>query len=124
MSMLKRAAVVLTLKWTIPPLFTLISVANPWIVESPEPVISHSLEGFPVRLFSQTMGFDPHWAPGLDPVASATPTTTRTMKERRRAGGLRDSELFDVIKIGSAVLKRRARNRWPSEVPPYGAYVA
>src|SRR4030095_2446188 len=40
-------------------MLTLISVANPWMFESPAPEISHSVAGFPVRVFSQTIGFDP-----------------------------------------------------------------
>jgi hypothetical protein len=38
------------------PRLTLISVANPWMVVSPAPLISHSLEGLPGRQFSATIG--------------------------------------------------------------------
>ena len=54
--MLNEAAVVLTLKRTTPPLFTLMSVANPWIVPSPAPMMSHSLAGLPASRFSHRMG--------------------------------------------------------------------
>jgi hypothetical protein len=33
------------------------SVANPWIAVLPEPLISHSEEGLPVRAFSVMIGF-------------------------------------------------------------------
>ena len=32
------------------------SVAKPWMLESPAPEMSHSLAGFPVRQFSATIG--------------------------------------------------------------------
>ena len=44
MSMRNIWAVVVILKWTVSPLFTLMSVANPWMVESPPPLMSHSLD--------------------------------------------------------------------------------
>src|SRR5215471_15546654 len=42
-------------------MLTLISVANPWMFGSPAsaPGRSHSVAGFPVRAFSQAIGFDP-----------------------------------------------------------------
>src|ERR1700674_1599812 len=48
-----EVAGVLILKWTVSPTLTLISVANPWMVESPEKLIDQSLEGVPGREFSQ-----------------------------------------------------------------------
>jgi hypothetical protein len=45
------------LKLIVLPLFTLIWVANPWIVGSPAPLTSHSDEGLPVNAFSDVMGF-------------------------------------------------------------------
>src|SRR5829696_2597049 len=55
MSMWYDFASVLILNWTVPPWFTLIDVANPWIDESPDPVICQSLCGSPALLFSQVM---------------------------------------------------------------------
>src|SRR6266516_2129218 len=50
-------ALVLTLKLSVSPMFTLIWVANPWIPEVPEPEMSHSLAGLPGLLFSQATAF-------------------------------------------------------------------
>ena len=56
MFMLKVAAGVVTLNEIVPPLLTLMSVANPWMVESPEPETSHSDEGLPGSWFSAGIG--------------------------------------------------------------------
>src|SRR6185503_20959213 len=48
------------LKLTIWPTLTLTSVANPWIVDPPAPLISKSLS--PVFRFSQAIGFGPQGA--------------------------------------------------------------
>src|SRR5438046_1137526 len=57
--MSRRYAVegVTTLKWTVWPLFTLMSVANPWMLGSPAPLTSHSLAGLPGLEFSHAIGF-------------------------------------------------------------------
>ena len=48
----------MTLKWTVPPTFTLISVVKPWIVVSPiAESISHVLRGVPGRQFSASIEF-------------------------------------------------------------------
>src|SRR2546422_11235995 len=53
------------------------------MLAAPAPLMSHSLDGFPDRLFSQTIGFDPQLcACGLDPVLSATPSKPRSMSMR------------------------------------------
>src|SRR6185503_1912777 len=53
------------------------------MLASPDPLMSHSLDGFPTRLFSQTMGFDPHaCARGSDPVVRATPFAPSRMAAR------------------------------------------
>src|SRR3954454_3787973 len=57
MSIRYERAVVLTLKLTRWPLFALMSVAKPWMLELPEPETPHSLSGFPGFVFSQAMGF-------------------------------------------------------------------
>src|SRR5918994_5358195 len=44
-----------TLKPTVSPWFTLMSVANPWIEGSPLPLTSHSVESFPGLQFSATI---------------------------------------------------------------------
>ena len=45
-----------TLNDTVPPRFTLMSVAKPWMLGSPAPVMSHSLAGLPGWQFSATIG--------------------------------------------------------------------
>jgi hypothetical protein len=48
---------VFTLKEIVLPRFTLMSVAKPWIVASPAPLMSHSEDGLPARQFSATIAF-------------------------------------------------------------------
>jgi hypothetical protein len=50
-------ALVLILNEIVPPWFTLMSVAKPWILVSPIPEIDHWLGSFPGLEFSQTMSF-------------------------------------------------------------------
>src|SRR4051812_10925662 len=52
-------AFVLTLKRTVPPRFTLMSVAKPWIDVSPRSNVgmSHCEDGVPGRQFSRSMSF-------------------------------------------------------------------
>ncbi len=50
-------AFVSTLNPTVSPRLTLMSVAKPWMLESPAPVMSHSLAGLPGRQFSATIAF-------------------------------------------------------------------
>ncbi len=47
------AEVVFTLNPMVEPRFTLMSVAKPWMDALPEPVMFHSVLGFPVLVFSQ-----------------------------------------------------------------------
>src|SRR5262249_31015046 len=84
-------AVVDTLKCTVSPRFALMSVANPWIVESPEPDTSHSDFGLPVSRFSHTMGFGPHCAVIRVPLLCETARTMARPREenRRMATGRR-----------------------------------
>src|SRR4051812_3951927 len=51
------AAGLFTLNETVPPTFALMSVVKPWIVASPEPSTSQTLDGVPGLEFSQTIGF-------------------------------------------------------------------
>src|SRR5215813_6410404 len=48
-------AVVLILKDSVSPRFTLIDVAKPWIVGSPAPLTCQSLAGSPGKVFSQAI---------------------------------------------------------------------
>src|SRR3954452_24027502 len=57
MSSRYERALVLTLKLSRWPLFALMSVAKPWMLELPDPETPHSLSGFPSFVFSQAMGF-------------------------------------------------------------------
>ena len=45
----------LTLNETVSPRFTLMSVAKPWRLASPAPLMSHSPGGLPGRQFSASM---------------------------------------------------------------------
>ncbi len=69
MSIAYAVAVVSILKWTVSPLFTLMSVPKPWIDGSPSPSMSHSLFGLPTSVFSHTIGFSIGTSHG--PTASA-----------------------------------------------------
>src|SRR4029079_5366371 len=57
MSNRKFVALVSTLNVTVEPRSTLMSVAKPWMDESPAPLTSHSLAAFPARQFSATTAF-------------------------------------------------------------------
>src|SRR5438105_3907917 len=96
MVMLYPLAAVLTLKLIAPPLLTDMSVANPWMLGSPEPLMSHVFCGVPGFWFSQTMAFPRHAActdaiRGLKPAnptsatrqASTPPRTPNTAARRR-----------------------------------------
>src|ERR1700722_12108081 len=80
-------ASVLTLKVIVCPTFTLISVANPWMVGSPAPLTSHWLGGFPGRQFSASIGFAGalQFCPkAAEEKPKHTRTTHRKAKERTR----------------------------------------
>src|SRR5690349_15181144 len=55
MSMWYDEAVLLILNWTVPPRLTLIDVAKPWIVGSPELLSCQSLGGSPCLVFSHAI---------------------------------------------------------------------
>src|SRR3954447_3255101 len=75
MSKWYELAVVLILKLTVSPGFTLIDVANPWIVWSPAPVICQSLVGSPCAVFSQAITLTTGGPQG--PAAEAAVLVTR-----------------------------------------------
>src|SRR3954469_11886918 len=77
----KLAAVVVTLKETVPPLFTLMSVANPGIVASPDPLMSHSDFGLPGSWFSAGIGLLA-WAAIRGPAICRPNTTARIIVAR------------------------------------------
>src|SRR5712664_557967 len=82
------------------------------MVVLPAPLISHSLAGFPVRLFSHTIGFDPHaCARGSGPVLRPTPiapSNKRTRKKRRFARG--GCALDGILVYGFSAV---SGGRWP-----------
>src|SRR6185436_6313314 len=98
MSILNVGAVVSTLKWMVPPLLTLMSVANPWMVLSPLDWLnggdsgdgdrSHWLGGFPGKAFSQTIGFGcvPHDPWPCTSNVDAAPETRTATTHRARSG--------------------------------------
>src|SRR5215471_5216799 len=92
------AAADLILKVIVWPALTLMSVANPWMEESPEPLMSQVLDGVPGLVFSQATGLTiggPHgpaacagraFRTGSAPSAAATrPPSTRRRTNRTRS---------------------------------------
>ena len=75
MSIWYVVAGVLILNDSVWPTFTLIDVANPWIVESPMPVTCQSLGGSPGNAFSHATGFA-HEASAGDGAVPASPSST------------------------------------------------
>ena len=65
MSMWYETAVVRILNSTVSPTLTLIAVANPWMLGSPDPDSPQSLSGVPGSRFSQAMVFDVGGAQGV-----------------------------------------------------------
>ena len=66
------------MKRTVWPWSTLMSVAKPWMLESPAPLTSHSLGGLPGLEFSQTIGLRTGGSQGAAeavPVEKAVNTT-------------------------------------------------
>src|SRR5690242_1494450 len=78
MSMWYDVAGVLILKDSVCPTFTLIDVANPWIVESPAPLTCQSLGGSPGKEFSQAITLTTGGPHG--PAAAAGRTSTSRAK--------------------------------------------
>src|ERR671936_693982 len=75
------AGAALILKWTVSPRLTLMSVAKPWMLASPAPLISHTLGGATptVLQFSATMAFAGarQGSAGADAPRAARPTALR-----------------------------------------------
>lgn len=83
------------------------SVANPWIDESPAPAMSHSLEGFPVLQFSSTISF----ANGPSQGANTGPTRfdessppNKTVFETRSLAGAQN-ERFAALAVVDVINK-------------------
>ena len=78
------------LKCTVPPCGTLISVAKPWMLESPIPETSHWFCGVPGRQFSASISLPgaahEAWALGATAArpASATAAAAAAMASRSR----------------------------------------
>src|SRR5512144_2595946 len=70
-------AAVSILKPSVSPTLTLISVANPWIVLLPAPLMPHSLSGLPGLLFSQATGLTIGASHGAAVAGPAGSTTVR-----------------------------------------------
>jgi hypothetical protein len=76
------------LKETVLPLLTLMSVAKPWMLGSPDPLTSHWLEGLPGFVFSQAIGLAMGASHGPDArvsVGSALIEREERQKSRMRA---------------------------------------
>src|SRR5215471_6063199 len=99
MSALNVAADVSTLKWTVSPTFTLIAVANPWMVESPAPLTSHCDDCVPVIWFSQTIGFGPHCAVrrvNANPITASTVAAASAAAKMREQSTTRRKEMRSI----------------------------
>ena len=86
-------ALVSTLKPTVCPWSTLMSVAKPWIEDDPAPLMPHSLSGLPGRVFSHatalvTGGSQGAADAGVEAIITDIPAATRTSANRttRRRG--------------------------------------
>src|SRR3954453_11571333 len=120
MSMWYDEAVVSTLNWTVPPTLTLIDVAKPWIVASPEPLTCQSVGASPVLLFSQAMTLVTGAAQGSAALAgaacrptstmaaAATTATMPTCRSRRRLGRNHRAWRGAEISFMGAVFQRAA----------------
>ena len=92
MSIVYALAGVLILNPMVPPTFTLMSVENPWMVESPEPLMSHTEGSVPGRAFSHTTGFAVALqslaaCAGWDAVTAAHTSNTTARNPARGASG-------------------------------------
>ena len=70
------------LERSVCPMFTLIDVAKPWIVESPAPSTCQSVGGSPGKEFSQAITLDTGGPQG--PAAAAGRTLTRGQAQEHR----------------------------------------
>src|SRR5574342_1439395 len=88
MSRRQALAGVLTLKATVPPGFTLMSVAKPWMVASPAPLTSQVDCAVPARQFSASMALagEAQDAPATRGMASSSAPAARA-PARLLAGG-------------------------------------
>src|SRR5215472_14942815 len=107
-------------------MLTLISVANPWMFGSPASAleISHSVAGFPVRAFSQTIGFDPGaQAPNAETLGRrATRLESATTTEAKRINRLRhppEGRLYLGRRTVRASLRRTTVAAQASNLPPH-----
>src|SRR5215470_16928013 len=84
MSMWYDVAGVLILKDSVCPTFTLIDVAKPWIVASPEPLSCQSLGGSPGKVFSQAITLVTGGPHGLAAAAGRTLTRESRLTHNAR----------------------------------------
>jgi hypothetical protein len=105
MSMVYAVAGVLILKTTVCPCGTLMLVANPWIVESPAPVMSHSLGRLPGFWFSQTIGL----IVGPQPLCACTPPLGIWIETRTAAASTAAMERGRTVDDLMGMSKRGAK---------------
>src|SRR5438128_1389232 len=118
MSRRYAVAVVWILKRTVWPWLTLMSVANPWMLELPAPLMSHSLGGLPACSFSHTIGLQDCCPCRKFVVSSTHAATSATTNPRggrtveRRAGHRADptSAIGDAVVTVSCTLVLRMGN--------------
>src|SRR5579859_2582814 len=81
--MVYAVADVLTLKVAVAPALYEISVAKPWMLGSPMPVMSHWLLGAPASWFSQAMALPPHDCACAADAGTRPPTTSSALEAMR-----------------------------------------
>src|SRR5436190_15798917 len=87
------------------------------MVVLPAPLISQSVSGFPVRLFSHTIGFDPHaCARGSGPMLRATPIAPSNKRIRTKSWSARGGCPLDGIWFMVAALFSTDGGHWHDDV--------
>src|SRR5262245_15556889 len=123
------AAGVLSLKKTVLPRLTLMSVANPWMLESPAPLTSHCEEGLPGRQFSASMALagDAHEATAAGVRASKRKVIESNTPSHpwRRVFTCFDISLSSAVPLHhcrSSEVRDAATTVWPLHGPAYVAW--
>ena len=87
----------------VSPRLTLMSVAKPWIVRSPDPLMSHSVDGFPGLQFSATTRFAGRAHSGA--ASAGRCAWEKEVRRTKRSGGLK--RVVDVSARSAAAAMNR-----------------
>src|SRR5579875_1174894 len=101
MSIVYADASVEILKYSVWPMFTLMSVAKPWMVGSPTPVTSQTLSGVPGLEFSQTIGLLP--GPHGDVAAEAAGCAASSPPAAKAAAAHTRATCSDLVVIRAII---------------------